>query len=108
MLPMPTTKSDPPRRCYFVPMDGFVDGAGYRASVVVEGQAGHHPTGSWPYHGRPGETRPYFWGNDLEVAQKIADQMNERMGIDAKTAALIVASSMAAQMRQPRARTKYR
>lgn len=84
--------------CYFVPLDAYVEGEGYRASIVVEGQAGHHPTGSHPYHGRPEETRPYFWGHDhaeaqvrtelLETKKRLADleKAHERLARESQEA----------------------
>lgn len=83
-----------PRIVAYVGPDTYVEGAGYRVSLVVEGEHGHHPTGTWPYHGGVGETRPWFWGPTLEDAERAAVQYNEQRGISAKDAAVIVALSM--------------
>lgn len=83
------------RIVYFVCEDFKVEGRGYRASIIKEGEKGHYPTGTWPYTGAVGESLPYFWGPTLADAQKRAEYQNARMGIDATEAALIVAGSMA-------------
>jgi len=82
------------RFCYFVPIEGFVEGRGYRASVVFEGEPDHYPTGDWPYEGKAGQRAPWFWGPSYEDAQRICADMNDRMGISKKLAVEIVASSM--------------
>jgi hypothetical protein len=82
------------RFCYFVPIDGFVAGRGYRPSIVFEGEPGHHPVGTWPYEGKPGQVKPWFWGEDYDAAVKIAEEMNDRLGVSKKLALDIVASSM--------------
>lgn len=94
-----------PRMCYFVPIDAFIEGRGYRASVVVEGQPGHHPTGVWPNDGT--KEMPYFFGRqpdgkgfDYEWACRAADNLNEQMGISKRDSIEIVASSVGAQVRQ--------
>ena len=96
--------TDRKRMCYYVPADAFIEGCGWRPSVVVENEPGHCPTGTWPYHGRVGETLPYFWGDDpspegYDKACAAADSVNERMGISKKDAFEIVTSSMAASDR---------
>lgn len=78
----------------FIPLDGYVKGHGYRVSLVVEGERFHRPTGTWPYHGDVGQSMPWFWGDDYEAAQAIAESYNRDQGIDPKEAALIVARSM--------------
>jgi hypothetical protein len=85
------------RLCYYVPADAYVEGQGWRASVVREGESGHHPTGTWPYTGAVNQTMPYFWGHDYEEAKAEAAELNERMGISAADASAIVTSSMIAQ-----------
>jgi hypothetical protein len=32
------------RWCYWVPADGYVEGQGYRVSIVFEYEAGHYPS----------------------------------------------------------------
>ena len=89
-------KSDEPKRlvCY-VPIDGFVPGHGYRVSFVTEGEAGHTPTGTWPY--TSGGTLPWFWGPTLKDAQEEAERQNEKMGISKREAFEIITASMAMQ-----------
>lgn len=90
------TLRDGQRFCYYVPSNAYIEGEGFRASIVVEGEAGHHPTGTWPYHGNPGEIMPWFWGKTLEEAQEHARLQNAHIGLTDHQADLIVASSMTA------------
>ena len=92
------------RWVYYVPDDAYVDGEGFRASVVKEGEVGHYPTGDWPYDPGPGSTRPYFWGHDLGKARETAYKLNERMGISREETDHIVSTSIDAQIRQRRSR----
>lgn len=85
------------KRCYYIPADGYVEGEGYRVSVVIEGEPGHRPTGSHPYTGHPRETRPYFWGHDYETACEIAREQNKLLGLTEDDVTQIIASSMGAQ-----------
>lgn len=103
---MPKTKDRSPlideswrRRCYVVPVDGRVKGRGFRASIAVEGLAGHRPTGTWPYTGAPGETLPYFWGDDYKAADECARRANERLKLSAWDVTVIVSSTFIAQNR---------
>lgn len=91
------------RFCYFIPAEGYIEGHGWRPSVVFEGEPGHYPTGTWPYEGKPGQSCPYFWGHDYDKAVRICDQQNERMGISKALALEIVTSSMAVSQ-EPRGR----
>lgn len=75
-----------------IPLSGYVEGHGWRVAFVKEGEAGYWMTGEWPCP--PGGIMPWFWGHDLKAAQHVAHQQNEAMGIDAKTAAIIIAQSM--------------
>ncbi len=88
------------RMCYYVPATAYVEGKGFRASVVVEGQPGHHPTGVWPYDVK--HPLPYFWGHDYDKACEIATEMNKRMGLSKEDENHIIASSMGAQVRRER------
>lgn len=84
------------RMIVFIPLDGYVEGHGWRVSIVVEGEDGHRPTGVWPYN--PRSPLPWFWGEGLPYleALKLCDEHNERMGISAIDAAAIVGRSMRA------------
>lgn len=95
-------KLPPGRMVYYVPEDAYVKGHGYRASVVVENEDGHYPTGSWPYDGKPGKSMPYFWGHDYDKACAMADKANEQLGISKEEAHKIVTSSMTASLRRSR------
>lgn len=85
------------RFCYFVPVDGLVDGYGFRPSLVFENEPGHFPVGTWPYEGKPGQTVPWFWGPTYDEAVACADKLNDSMGINPEEAFKIVTSSMARQ-----------
>lgn len=87
-----------PRMVYFVPNDAYVEDHGWRPSIVVEGEDGHHPTGTWPYSGKVGETMPYFWGHDYDAACRTADAMNERLGVSKEDAEKIVDASVLARI----------
>lgn len=88
------------RHVFYIPVDSYVEGAGYRVSVVFEGEGGHYPTGDWPYHGRPGQVCPWFWGHDYETAKRIAEEENQkRFGISPGDAAMLVLRSMALDTR---------
>jgi hypothetical protein len=96
--------SDLPRQCYWIPVDSFVEGQGFRASIVIEGEPGHYPTGDWPYDGSPGQRQPYFWGQTYDEAKTIADEQNEKLGISKRDALEIVASTMGLGKRRGRHR----
>lgn len=83
------------RFVYFIPSDGYVEGRGWRPSVVFEGEDGHYPNGNWPYDGSPGQTVPWFWGHDFNKAVLLAEETNERLGISKALAVEIISSSMA-------------
>lgn len=82
------------RFCYYIPPDGLVEGDGYRVSIVFEHEPGHYPTGDWPYEAKLDQKMPWFWGHDYAAAVAIADESNDRIGIDKKTSVEIIASSM--------------
>ena len=87
------------RLCYYIPADAFVEGHGFRVSIVFEGEDGHRPTGTWPYTGAPGEKMPWFWGNDFETAKGAAAQANANLGLSPDDVADIINSSIAAEVR---------
>jgi hypothetical protein len=82
----------------FIPADAFVKDHGFRVSFVKEGETGHYPTGTWPYHGKPGENIPWFWGGTgpdaYEKAKETAKKYNERMGLTEQAVHEIVSQSM--------------
>lgn len=87
-----------PRMCYYVPEYSYVEGQGFRVSIVHEGVPGHTPTGEWPNDGTG--VRPYFWGgDDYEAACRRAEHFNKlHFGLSKKEANEIVASSIGAQI----------
>lgn len=82
------------RFCFYIPADAYVEDQGYRVSIVTEGEAGHAPTGTWPYEGKPGQTMPWFWGHDYEAAKRLAQQENGRLGLSDQDVFDIITSSM--------------
>lgn len=79
--------------CYFVPIDAFVEGRGWRVSIVVENEPGHYPTGG-------GGKAPWFWGSerkDYKLAKETERAMNERIGLNERDVHRIISSSMGAQ-----------
>lgn len=101
------------RFCYFIPADGFVPGHGFRVSIVVENEAGHFPTGDWPYDGKVNQRVPWFWGMTYEAACRIADEQNEKkLGLTKEDAFKILGSSIGAAARAvpkpPQSRARLR
>jgi hypothetical protein len=92
-------KNSSDRMCAWVDEGCFIEGHGYRVSIVRENEPGHRPTGSWPYDGKPGQTMPYFFGRtaegfSIEEARKQVDDYNQQLGVSKKDAFEIVSSSM--------------
>ena len=84
------------RWCYWIPADGYVEGHGYRVSIVFEYESGHYPTGDDAFlAGDYSKRKPWFWGHDLEAARKTAEGMNrDRLGLSPREAMHIVTTSM--------------
>lgn len=91
------TKSD---MCFYIPDDAFIEGAGFRVSIVKRDEPGHCPTGTWPYEGKVGQTMPYFWGNTKEEAERIAQSQNARLGLTEADVQEIIDSSMRASLKK--------
>ena len=87
-----TNQNAPRRLVCVIPLSGYVPDHGWRVAFVTEGEPGYRWTGEWPCP--PGGIMPWFWGHDLKEAQVYAHRQNECVGIDAKTAAVIIARSM--------------
>lgn len=85
---------------FYIPRDAYVEDAGWRVSFVVEGEAGHRPSGNWPYSGARGETRPYFYGHDYDAALEACYLQNEKMGISREETDRIVRESVLASARE--------
>lgn len=76
------------RWCYFIPLTAFIEGKGWRVSIVFEGIAGHFPTGG-------NGVEPWFWGDTYEEAEEAAALQNEsKLQLSATDVWKIVASSM--------------
>jgi hypothetical protein len=91
------------RWCYWIPAEGFVEGHGYRVSIVFEYESGHYPTGddAW-IAGDKSQRKPWFWGHDFAEARKTAESMNQqRLNLSPKEAALLVATSMSIKEKAP-------
>lgn len=85
------------RMVYWVADTSYVEGHGWRVSVVIEGQPGHQPTGDWPPSNPLTDRSPYFYGEDLEKARERCYVQNDRMGISREETDQIVHSSFRAQ-----------
>lgn len=57
------------------------DNGGYIPCIAVEGECGYHKT-------------DWNWGNDLELANKIAEEKNTNLGFTPKESFLIVLGTM--------------
>lgn len=85
----------------FVPMDAFIEGHGWRVSIVYGDEQGHFPTGNWPYDGSPGKKCPWFVpGPSLKEAEEQIAEMNEARGISKEQAFLTVTRSMSRSRRR--------
>jgi len=85
--------------CWINPLDR-VENYGFRVAFVIEGEDGYRPTGNWPYGGKVGEAMPWFWGPTLAIAEKLADEYNERLGVSKEDASKIIARSISAGLRR--------
>lgn len=92
------------RWCYWIPADGYVEGKGYRVSIVFEYEAGHYPTGDDAFlAGDYSKKKPWFWGHSYEEAKKIAEDMNrDRRGLSPREAADLVTTSMSIKDKEDR------
>jgi len=69
-------------RVFFI-MPTQVNGQGeYNALIAVEGEKGYYKT-------------DWFWGKDLKIAEQIAQESNDVMGINKEQANKIVVGTMA-------------
>lgn len=81
-----------PRYIAWVDPAWFVEGHGYRVSIVKEGEQGHYPTGVWPNDGT--KSMPWFWGPTLEEAEQTAIEYNRKLGVEPVDAEMILLQSM--------------
>jgi len=70
------------KRCYFILQTQITDSGEYIPCIAEEGTQGYFKT-------------DWSWGSDIDIAESIADEKNDRMGISKKEALKIVAKSMA-------------
>lgn len=83
------------RSVLYVPHDAFIEGYGWRVSLVFEDEAGHYPTGDWPYTGAPGQKMPWFVpGPSYEQAQAQIRKMNEDRNFSPEEVMCVVARSI--------------
>jgi hypothetical protein len=87
------------RSILYIPAEGYVEGHGWRVSLVFENEAGHYPTGNWPYEGKVGQKVPWFYGPTYDEAMQTARAINERNGISALEEFAILSKSMGKQFR---------
>lgn len=69
------------RTVYFILESQTNEKGEYRALVAVENESGYYKT-------------DWFWGDELEIAEKIAREKNEKLGISEDEAFKIILSSM--------------
>lgn len=74
--------------CYVIIPDQK-DENGYIPSAVFEGKKGHYPM-----TGKGDCAAPWYWGKDLETAQRICDEQNKTMGISKAEAHKMIAAAM--------------
>lgn len=92
---------DSPRKCVVVLDSQYVDGRGFVPSVVVEGEAGHHPL-----TGQGELSEPWYWGHDIAKARKLAADLNAKLGLTEDDAHAIFESSIVASFREDGARER--
>lgn len=92
--------------CYYIAPDAFVEGHGWRVSIVVRDQPGYYPTGD----DKPAGTAPWYWGKGTyEEASEICDQMNEaKLGLTSTQVTGIICSSMRASNKRAGQPGRYR
>lgn len=87
------------RTCFYIPADGYVEGKGYRVSIVVENESGHFPTGDSP---EGGDRMPWYWGKTYEEAKAVCAEQNAKRGLSEEDVFAIITSSMAGPGRRRR------
>ncbi len=80
--------------CFLVTETMYVEGKGYRPSIVIEGEPGHYPNGG-------GDVEPWYWGHDIETARGCCDKKNAAMGLAREDVDRIIASSMRSDAAEP-------
>lgn len=82
----------------WVPVEAFVEGRGWRVSIVWEDEYGHYPTGDWP---NDGTGREPWWvpGPSYEEAEAQVCALNEARGVSRDEQARVLLSSLSAGSR---------
>ena len=75
--------------CYIIVPDQK-DEHGYIPSAVFEGEPGHRPM-----MGQGDCAAPWYWGKDIETAQRICDEQNAKMGLSKDDVSKITAAMFA-------------
>lgn len=70
--------------CYYIPPDGYVEGFGWRVSMVFDGVTGHIPIGVHPWTPSPDNRIPLFFGHDYDEACTEAARQNWNLDADTK------------------------
>ncbi len=82
------------RWCYHIPREAFVEGRGWRVSIVIEGVKGHYPTGDLNF-GKSSHVEPWFWGDgSYEDAEQFCAEQNQKLELDVSDVWAIVMSTM--------------
>lgn len=90
------------RRLAFYVDEAFMTRDGIVPALVTEGEPGYGlMLGNGPY------SSPWYWGMDIETAQKVCDKANADRGLTPEEARAIVDSSIAAQNRQDTLRAEF-
>lgn len=82
------------RKCYYIDPNQK-NPNGFIPSLVFEDESGFYPmVGSGEF------AQPWYWGTDLETAQKLAAEANAELGLTPEDVARILASSITASIRE--------
>ena len=82
------------RWCYWIPPGGFIEGHGFRVSVVIENELGHYPTGDLDFDKPATHVQPWFWGMTYSEAEHVAAETNaNRLQLDEATIVKILRSA---------------
>lgn len=87
--------------CYYV-SELFMTPNGIIPAVVEEDDPGYAPL-----IGNGEHASPWYWGMDIETAQRICDESNARIGVTPERAREIVASSIAASTARDARRQEF-
>jgi hypothetical protein len=78
------------RWCYYIVDSEYDEGHGYVPVIVRENEAGYHPM-----RGDGSEFAvPWYWGKDIDTAERIARERNAEMGLTQHDVNEIVSRNM--------------